>query len=518
MVELIIDPEFRDLIPPLTGEEYQALEKSLIENGFNPAFRIIVWKDQNIVIDGHNRLGICQRNNIPYEIIEQEFASRYDAMAWIIDNQLARRNINAITRNDLIGRRYSVEKNISAGRPKGSKECPQNEDIKRTGHKIADQLNIGHATVERAEKLSKAIDIITANTGISRADILSGRIRATQDDIKAFAELDAQSQKKIIEDYVTKENYDIKTAMNFYDTAETERRIREAEEQKKQMEERLRIEREEKERQERERLRIEREEKEKQEKERLARIREQQEKERLEKVERERQIAIENAKTALEQERIKKEKEEQLRIERERIKKEHEEQERIEKQRLEKIRLEQEKKDEEELERLRLEQERADAEKIEEFDEVIKTEIPKTPYDPYLGCSKLVMEDIDFDMWIAKERKYRLKAKRFDHENPEMFGRVWADILDAGKDTAKLTERIIESYTNKCIEEAFVIVKNETDTTWFMNLMYTANAVVFPVSAEKSQLRSHALVYYGKNIDKFMKYCEQFGWGVILNK
>ena len=32
--ELKIDPELRDLLPPLTDEEYKQLEKNITENGF----------------------------------------------------------------------------------------------------------------------------------------------------------------------------------------------------------------------------------------------------------------------------------------------------------------------------------------------------------------------------------------------------------------------------------------------------------------------------------------------------
>ena len=63
-MEFIIDAEFRDLIPPLTEEEYQGLEKNLLENGFNPAFPILVWKGQNIIVDGHNRYSICVKHNL----------------------------------------------------------------------------------------------------------------------------------------------------------------------------------------------------------------------------------------------------------------------------------------------------------------------------------------------------------------------------------------------------------------------------------------------------------------------
>ena len=82
-----------------------------------------------------------------------------------VNDLLARRNINAITRNDLIGRRYSVEKHIVGSNQHTSnsqKSWNQNDTSLRTRGKIADQLNIGEATVQRAEKLSKAIDVITA--------------------------------------------------------------------------------------------------------------------------------------------------------------------------------------------------------------------------------------------------------------------------------------------------------------------------------------------------------------------
>jgi hypothetical protein len=81
-----------------------------VENGFNPAFPVIIWN--NTLIDGHNRYSICQKHNIEFTTIEQDFASRDEAYAWIIDNQLARRNINSITRDNLIGRRYKVEKKV----------------------------------------------------------------------------------------------------------------------------------------------------------------------------------------------------------------------------------------------------------------------------------------------------------------------------------------------------------------------------------------------------------------------
>lgn len=83
-----------------------------------------------------------------------------------VNDLLARRNINAITRNDLIGRRYTVEKSRWGDLERVKSASHQNDDLGKpktqTRFKIADQVGVGAATVERAEKLSKAIDVITA--------------------------------------------------------------------------------------------------------------------------------------------------------------------------------------------------------------------------------------------------------------------------------------------------------------------------------------------------------------------
>ena len=57
MIELIVDPEFRDLIPPLDPDEYTTLENNIVNDGFSPAYPIITWR--GIIIDGHNRYSVC---------------------------------------------------------------------------------------------------------------------------------------------------------------------------------------------------------------------------------------------------------------------------------------------------------------------------------------------------------------------------------------------------------------------------------------------------------------------------
>jgi hypothetical protein len=91
---LKIDPEFKNLIPPLTTEEYAGLEESILQEGCRDA--LIVWGDT--LIDGHNRFEICTRHNIPFETTEMFFPSRDDVKLWMMKNQLSRRNLNDMQR------------------------------------------------------------------------------------------------------------------------------------------------------------------------------------------------------------------------------------------------------------------------------------------------------------------------------------------------------------------------------------------------------------------------------------
>ena len=110
MIELKIDNEFRDLIPPLTDEEYKGLEDNLLSEGYDETLPIIVWKGHETIVDGHNRYSICQKHGIPFVTVEREFNTKEDVKRWMCDIQLSRRSPNKKKRTYVIGRRYLVEK------------------------------------------------------------------------------------------------------------------------------------------------------------------------------------------------------------------------------------------------------------------------------------------------------------------------------------------------------------------------------------------------------------------------
>lgn len=86
-----IDEEFKNLIQPLTDDEFKGLEKSILKEGCRD--KLVLWG--NTLIDGHNRYEICKKHNIRFDTVQKDFASRDDVMLWMIDTQFSRRNLDA---------------------------------------------------------------------------------------------------------------------------------------------------------------------------------------------------------------------------------------------------------------------------------------------------------------------------------------------------------------------------------------------------------------------------------------
>ena len=152
---LTIDKEFKELIPPLTEDEYNGLEQSLLNEGCRDA--LVVWDD--ILVDGHNRYEICQKHNIPYKTINKEFDTRDDVIVWIIKNQFSRRNLPAYERARLALRLKPViaakaEQNLHLSEGKG---CQKSDKVKPvdTKKELATAAGVSHDTIAKVAKIEE---------------------------------------------------------------------------------------------------------------------------------------------------------------------------------------------------------------------------------------------------------------------------------------------------------------------------------------------------------------------------
>ena len=171
---LIIDPEFAALIPPLTSDEFSGLEKSILEEGCRDA--IIVWG--NIIIDGHNRFNICSKHNIPYRTEYRDFPNREAAMLWMLQNQLSRRNLNDFQRVEMV-RKCEQAVKLQAKERQGTRtDLQENIVLKsaqsRSRDELAQMAGVGHSTYEHAAAvLDKAPEPVVQATRNSELSINS---------------------------------------------------------------------------------------------------------------------------------------------------------------------------------------------------------------------------------------------------------------------------------------------------------------------------------------------------------
>lgn len=213
-MELTIDSEFKDLIPPMKPEEFEGLKESILNNGYDFLYPVIVWN--NIIIDGHNRYSICKELDIEFPVIEKEFDNRFEVMNWIINNQLNRRSMTNEQRAYLIGKRYQEEKKEEC-RPKIKDNIVPIVTMRPTDSKIeqklAEKYKVSPVTVRKAEKFAAAIDEVASNASINPYKILGREIKATRKDIVELAQKPADLQKEIIGRVEKKEIPNIKTAL-----------------------------------------------------------------------------------------------------------------------------------------------------------------------------------------------------------------------------------------------------------------------------------------------------------------
>lgn len=159
-----IDSEFKNLIPPLSSEERQGLESSLLKEGCRDA--LVLWGE--ILVDGHNRYEICTQHDIPFKTVQREFKSRDEVIEWIILNQFGRRNLPAHERARLALRLKPViaekarenkqeaanKMNVSVGNNVSTEICKNVAPID-TQKELAKISGVSHDTIAKVERIEE---------------------------------------------------------------------------------------------------------------------------------------------------------------------------------------------------------------------------------------------------------------------------------------------------------------------------------------------------------------------------
>jgi len=104
-MDIVVNEDLKAYIDPLTPDECEALERSILAEGCRDA--LVLWGD--VLVDGHNRYGICRKHGLPFQTVQNtRFQSIEDVHLWMIDQHLGRRSISDFQRGVLALRKREI--------------------------------------------------------------------------------------------------------------------------------------------------------------------------------------------------------------------------------------------------------------------------------------------------------------------------------------------------------------------------------------------------------------------------
>ncbi|HMF15750.1 MAG TPA: hypothetical protein VKE98_01025 [Gemmataceae bacterium] len=194
VMKVLIDNEIRNLLRPLNEDECRTLRTNL--KAYGPIAPFPYWYDgrNNILLDCHHTRKICISEKIPFTYRKMEFSSRDEAMQWVLNNQLGRRNLTEDQARYARGKDYLDHKKAHGGSERfpscqnGNMEETQG---KRTSAVIAAKHGVSERTIHRDAKFAEEVDAMPPK---EKAEVLSGNTTAKQKKPKAPAKF---SMKRI---------------------------------------------------------------------------------------------------------------------------------------------------------------------------------------------------------------------------------------------------------------------------------------------------------------------------------
>lgn len=104
-MDIVVKEELKAYIDPLTPEEDEALERSLLTEGCRDA--LVLWG--NVLVDGHNRYRLCMKHGLPFQTVQNpRFQSMEDVHLWMIEQHLGRRSLSDYQRGVLALRKREI--------------------------------------------------------------------------------------------------------------------------------------------------------------------------------------------------------------------------------------------------------------------------------------------------------------------------------------------------------------------------------------------------------------------------
>jgi uncharacterized small protein (DUF1192 family) len=204
-MDIVVNEELKAYIDPLTPEEDEALERSLLAEGCRDA--LVLWG--NVLVDGHNRHRLCMKHGLPFRTVQNpRFQSMEDVHLWMIEQHLGRRSLSdyqrgvlALRKREIVAerraRRAAVESGAASG--PGAPEPASAPPIELPPASPQDSLDTREA-LAKAARLSSSQVVLIEKIQKQGAPELVAAVRAGVVSINAaaaVATLPAQEQAAV---------------------------------------------------------------------------------------------------------------------------------------------------------------------------------------------------------------------------------------------------------------------------------------------------------------------------------
>ncbi|MBB4596270.1 plasmid replication/partition related protein [Xanthomonas arboricola] len=187
-MNIVVKEELKAYIDPLTPDEHEALERSLLAEGCRDA--LVLWGD--VLVDGHNRYGICQKHDLPFQTVQNpRFQSMQDVQLWMIEQHLGRRSVSDFQRGVLALRKREILAARQRSQRDADAEAPAVADIEQPA------TGIDHdATPVAADSDSPPWE--EASTPVSRAE-LAREARLSNNQVVMIERIHKQAAPEVVQ-------------------------------------------------------------------------------------------------------------------------------------------------------------------------------------------------------------------------------------------------------------------------------------------------------------------------------
>ena len=192
MTKFDISTELEKFLPETSEDEKKVLRESLKSDGcLNP---LTIWKEEKILVDGHNRYRMCVDLGIPFTVTERSFPSIESVKEWMLMQQLCRRNLSDNHRRWCLGQLYERRKGKKGGN-RGNQHTvamPHFGALPPKGSvrdQIAAETGSSKNTVERSAIFTRTVESLGKLYGSDFRNLCLNTNKFTDGSLKSLLEL-----------------------------------------------------------------------------------------------------------------------------------------------------------------------------------------------------------------------------------------------------------------------------------------------------------------------------------------